>query len=163
MAVQRLVLDSFDDEDYELIAIHCSLPPYRLAFLINKYLGIKLARTEDDVLFNFQDTIASFQLYKYEDEFRYNTYNLITNIFRVEQQIGPNDAFNLFNTVEKRTIAKYLIPEYKSVDFFLKITSETDQIFTKNFLSRLQGITQIVTAYTVDYTQLKSKNNLIFE
>lgn len=163
MAVQRLVLDSFDDEDYELIALHCSLSPYRLAFLINKHLNIQLARTREDVLFNFDDAIANFQLYKYVDEYQYNAYHLITNVFKAEQQLSSSTTLDLFDTVERQMLAKYFIPEYKSVDFFLKIASETDQFFTKNLITRLQSIPQVVTAYTVDYTQLKSKNNLIFE
>ncbi|RZS99540.1 IPExxxVDY family protein [Aquimarina brevivitae] len=163
MAVQRLILDSLEDENFELIAIHCSLAPYRLAYLINKHLDIKLARTSKDVLFDFKDTTASFQRYTYYDEFSDVTFDLITNIHKSEAEISTGNTSNLFEEDSKKMFVKQLIPEYKSVDFFIKVTSESDQFLAKSLLSKLQNITQIITAYSIDKSGLKSKNNLIFE
>ena len=53
------------------------------------------------------------------------------------------------------------MPEYKDVDYFLKI--EQDEItFEQDIVKSILTIPQIVTAYMVETNKLKSKNNLIF-
>ena len=56
---------------------------------------------------------------------------------------------------------QFLIPEHKGVDFFLKI-EEQDFLNIKELVIKLKQLPVIVTAFTVDQSQLKSKNNLIF-
>ena len=63
----------------------------------------------------------------------------------------------------KRTISKYLIPEQKKVDYFVKISSESNLKSSKIIISKINAIAEVITAYTVSPNQLKSKNNLIFE
>ncbi|SHI97145.1 IPExxxVDY family protein [Aquimarina spongiae] len=163
MAVQRLVLDAITDDEYELIAIHCSLASYRLAFLLNKHLGLQLFRKEEDVNFEYDNLVASFPIYQYEDHFKYNTYHLFANQFRTNI-VSQNPAnTGLFETAEETYVTKYLIPELKNVDYFLKIETEATTFLSKPMLSDMLGISQIVTAYPVEHKELKSKNNLIFE
>ncbi len=161
MAIQKLVLDTFDD-DYELIAIHCSLASYRVAFLLNKHLDLQLFRKKEDINFEYNDLVANFPLYQYYDRFQYNTYSLFGNKFKT--QIAPKSLVSegLF-TPEDAFTTKYLIPELKTIDYFLKIEAETSQFSSKSLLTQILAISQIITAYTVEYTTLKSKNNLIFE
>ena len=53
MAVHKLVLDDvFEEALYTLIAIHCTVEDYRLAYLLNKYLGINLVRKSKDLDYN---------------------------------------------------------------------------------------------------------------
>ena len=47
MLAHKLVLDDFDNP-FKLIAIHCSSEDYKLAFLLNRHLNLKLARTRKD-------------------------------------------------------------------------------------------------------------------
>ena len=42
MAVYKLLDDDFDNDDYLLLAIHCAIDDYRLAYLLNQYLYINL-------------------------------------------------------------------------------------------------------------------------
>ncbi|TPN87749.1 IPExxxVDY family protein [Aquimarina algicola] len=163
MAVQRLVLDSITDDDYELIAIHCSLPSYRLAFLLNKHLDLRLFRKKEDIHFKYDHVLASFPLYEYDDHFQYNTYNLLSNKFQSKIEYPKQASIDLFATEEDRYIVKYIIPELKKVDYFLKIQAETSSFSSKSLLSKMLLIPQILTAYQVAYAKLKSKNNLIFE
>ena len=63
MAVHKLVLDDFLEEaSYTLIAIHCTIEDFRLAYLLNKHLGINLTRKTSDLDFKkdveFMDDIA---------------------------------------------------------------------------------------------------------
>ena len=61
---------------------------------------------------------------------------------------------------EKITSNVYLLPEFKKVNYFLKI--ENTNLRLIEILSHLNSIHQIATAYVVDVENLKSKNNLIF-
>ncbi len=46
MGVHKLLVDDFEDTNYTLLAIHCDLEDYRLAYLLNQHLATRLARTE---------------------------------------------------------------------------------------------------------------------
>ncbi|MHA7056839.1 IPExxxVDY family protein [Aquimarina sp. M1] len=162
MAIQRLVLDTIMDDDYDLIAIHCSLASYRLAFALNKYINLRLFRKKNDVKFEYDSYSANFPLFQYQDHFEYNTYSLLGNKYRTKIQTAA--VADLFaSESEDNYVTKHLIPELRNVDYFLKIEAETSQFSSKSLTAKLLTIPQIITAYVVDYTQLKSKNNLIFE
>lgn len=163
MAVQRLVLDTLTEENYELIAIHCSLESYRLAFLLNRALNLRLYRTEKDVNFQFDKLTANFPMYQYQDHFQYNTYSLLGNKFRIKTAPSTTISTGLFATEEDTFLSKFLIPELKKVDFFLKIETEVFNFSSKSLVTDILSIPQVITAYIVEYTELKSKNNLIFE
>ncbi len=45
-------MDDFEDDIIVLIAMHCRLEDYRLAYLINKHFGIKLERKASDLDYN---------------------------------------------------------------------------------------------------------------
>lgn len=164
MAIHRLVLDDVIDDDYELIAVHSSIPTYRLAFILNKHLDLQLFRKKEDINFEHHTYTASFPLFQYHDQFKYNMYSLLGNKFKTKVKLDTIAAEGLFaSTATERAITEYLIPELKNVDYFLKVEAETSQFSGKTLIENLLTIPQIVTAYAVDYSQLKSKNNLIFE
>ena len=48
-----------EEDDYSLVGIHSTEEDYRLAFLLNKYLHIKLKRYKDSL--DFQNSKAEFQ------------------------------------------------------------------------------------------------------
>ncbi len=162
MPIQRLVLDTVTEDDYELIAIHCSLASYKVAYVLNKQLNLRLFRKKEDINFEYDTVTAHFPLFQYYDHFQYNMYNLLGNKYRIQTVSSLTEG--LFSTVtEDIVVTKYLIPELKDVDYFLKIEAETYGFSSKLLIAELLNIPQIVTAYSVDYTQIKSKNNLIIE
>ena len=160
MAVHKLVLeDVFDEVEYTLIAIHCSIKDYRLAYLLNKSLGISLARKETDLDFSLDN--STYSIFQWEDCKHMTTWSLVSNICKTEtfQEVNLK---SLFNTEEKILKTTYLIPEYKKVNFFLKIEKEYNSGNEKYILDSILKIPQVVTAFSVDTDLLKSKNNLIF-
>ncbi len=163
MAIRKLVLDTLEDDDYELIAIHSSLASYRLAFLLNKTLNLKLFRKKKDINFEYGDLVANFPLYQYDDHFQYNTYSLLGNTFRIKIASEKSVSQGLFTETEDTYVTKYLIPELKNVDYFLKIDAESFAESTKSIVTKILDISQVITAYSIAYATLKSKNNLIFE
>ncbi|GAA3572762.1 IPExxxVDY family protein [Snuella lapsa] len=160
MAVHKLILeDVFEEEQYALIAIHCTIEDYRLAYLLNRDLDVKLSRKPTDIDFN--NGASSFSIFEWEDEKQLTTWSLISNVCKIEayQTIGSG---SLFDMQEKITNTYCLVPEYKRVNYFLKIESEFNYSKEKYILSAILKIPQIATAYSIDINQLKSKDNLIF-
>ncbi len=70
MALHKLLVDDFDDDSYKLIAIHCRLEDYRLAYLLNKYLGLKFKRKDHDIDFKYLE--SSYSIFEWDNET--NTY-----------------------------------------------------------------------------------------
>lgn len=155
----KLILSDTLEYDFSLIAIHCSLEDYRIAYFLNKYLGIQLQRKTKDIDFKKEGHEALFSLFTFEDKKNYRSYTLVGNRCRVEHP-GLEDNASLFSTQERLKLIN-LIPELKKTDFFLKLESDTPT--PKTILAQINQIPQVVTAYAVDVKQLKSKRNLIFE
>ncbi|GGW57904.1 hypothetical protein DFQ11_101839 [Winogradskyella epiphytica] len=159
MALHKLILDDFYDESYKLIAIHCRLEDYRIAYLLNKYINLKLRRTENDLDFKYLE--SSYSLFEWYNDTEYVKWNLVSNVCQKEED-SLYSSGTLFSDNSKVLKTFHLIPEYKKVDFFLKISEEIQSVDEKTILSRLQAIPQIITSYTVDPLKIKSKDNLIF-
>lgn len=160
MAVHKLILDDvFDEVVYTLIAIHCTTEDYRLAYLLNKHLGISLTRKPTDL--DYSGGKSAFSIFEWEDTKQLITWSLVSNICKTE--VVKKDKFNsLFDAQEKITQTYNLIPEYKAVNYFLKIDNEFNPSKEKRILNNIIEIQQVATAYSIDIDQLKSKDNLIF-
>lgn len=160
MAIHKLHFDEFDEVDYELIAIHTPLEDYRLAYFLNQKLPILLSKSKNEIQINIKEGITHFSRYLFEDTEKDLYWNLIQNKNEVTVQKKDNNQ-NLFaNTSLEVSTKVYLLPEFKKVDYFLKI--ENTELAIDEIISHLNTIDRISTIYTVDRHQIKSKNNLIF-
>lgn len=162
MPAHKLVLDEVFEEAYKLIAIHSSVEEYKLAFLLNKHLNLRLARSPKDFDFQNKGLRIWFALYTYEDQQKYCDFHLVSNISKAEYP-STAESNSLFGENETTFKKSYLLPEFKTVDFFLKIEEETDTISEKNFLEKIREISQVSLAYSIDHENIKSKENLIFD
>ena len=158
MALHKLLVDDFYDDTYKLIAIHCGLEDYRLAYLLNQSLGLSLKRKSDDL--DFEYLKSSYSIFEWNNTSEYVTWNLVSNVCKKEEDSLYSTG--LFQSEEKVMKTFNLVPEYKSVDYFVKISDEIQNINDKLILNRLQHIPQIVTSYSVNPSQIKSKDHLIF-
>ncbi|GAA4245229.1 MULTISPECIES: IPExxxVDY family protein [Winogradskyella] len=159
MALHKLQVDDFYDDSYKLIAIHCRLEDYRLAYLLNKHLELKLERKDKDIDFKYLE--SSYSIFEWDNEKEYVFWNLISNTCKKEED-GLSSTGTLFNGSEKVLKTFHLISEFKKVDFFLKISDEIENVDEKEILFKLQAIPQIITSYAVDPLKIKSKDHLIF-
>ncbi|MGK0253258.1 MAG: hypothetical protein ACI9OE_000720 [Mariniflexile sp.] len=160
MAVHKLILeDVFEEVDGALIAIYSSIEDYRLVYLLNKHLGISLTRKSSDLDYN--EGKSGFSIFEWEDTKQLVTWSLVSNVCKKEihQQKNYN---SLFDTQEKITQTSYLIPEHRAVNYFLKIDNEVNLSKEKCILNTILKIPQVATAFSIDISQLKSKDNLIF-
>ena len=159
MALHKLLVDDFCDTPFSLLAIHCGLEDYRLAYLLNKYLELNLSRMSRDLDYKyFAASYSVFEWYNHENEI---TWNLISNVCRKEED-GLQSSGSLFTSQNRVLKTYHLLPEHKNVDYLVKITNEAQYLNEKIVLGKIQSIPQIVTSYTIDIENLKSKDNLIF-
>jgi hypothetical protein len=162
MAIHKLDLGEFDEIDYYLIAIHTSLEDYRLAFFINQKLPINLSKSVNEIQINIKEGETNFSRFYYNDIESTITWNLIQNKNEVVQYKKGNTQ-NLFSDVTMEVATKvFLLPEFKKVDYFLKIENNDDAMNVSKIQLLLNTIDSISTVYIVDTNQIKSKNNLIF-
>lgn len=163
MLAHKLVLDAVVDQPFKLIAIHCSVEEYKLAFLLNKHLDLHLSRARNDIDLHIKSVRAIFALYKFEDRQKYCGYFLISNKFKGQSKQTTAGFGSLFGEEEMASETTHLLPEYSKVDFFLKIEDESDFVSEVLLLDRIKQIPQIATAYSIETEKIKSKENLIFD
>lgn len=163
MGTHKLILDDDFAEDFSLIAIHCSEESYKLAYLLNQFVGLRLQRERLDLEYSNNGLEITFPLFGFNDIMKYTTYYLVAN--KCKSQVAKlASSGGLFGDLsQEETVTTILIPEYKQVDFFLKIQSDYDQVATRNLIANINDIKQVISAYDVQTENLKSKNNLIFD
>jgi len=162
MAVHKLDFNDFNEIDYQLIAIHTALEDYRLAYFINQKLPINLSRNKDEIQINIKEGETKFSRFYFYDKENEVSWNLIQNKNKVIQQV-KNNSQNLFSDVNLEVSTKvFLLPEFKKVDYFLKIENTEEAMDSAAIQLVLKSIENISTAYSVDTHKIKSKNNLIF-
>lgn len=160
MAIHKLYIDEFDEVDYELIAIHTSLEDYRLAYFLNQKLPILLSKSKSEIQINIKEGVTHFSRFIYDNYDKDCCWNLIQNKNEVSQLKTDNNQ-NLFaNSSYEIATKAYLLPEFKKVDYFLKVENSDTEM--EEIISKINTIDRISTVYTVDSSQIKSKNNLIF-
>ncbi|MEZ4778019.1 MAG: IPExxxVDY family protein [Flavobacteriaceae bacterium] len=162
MTHYKLQLEEDADENYVLIAIHCSEEPYKMAFMLNKHLSIQLQRSKDDLQLSTKEYSASFSIFEFEKEQQCIQFYLFENkcILSLEKPYAMGGLFERAAT-EKTTIA-HVLPEFKKVDYFLKIESDEMFLAVRKILAQLNEINEVISAYTIENSTIKSHNNLIF-
>lgn len=159
MALHKLLVDDFYDTSFSLIAIHCRLEDYRLAYLLNHHLNVNLRRLPQDL--DYKYFAASYSIYQWVDEHNFTTWNLVSNICKKEED-SLQSSGSLFNSDRKVLKTYQLLPEFKKVDYFIKISTDDGQIDETKLLEKLNKIPQLITSYSIEVENIKSKDNLIF-
>ncbi len=163
MKQHKLVLDEIDVEEFSLIAIHCSEEPYKMAFLLNQSVKFRLKRKAVDLAYSNNGLEISFPHYVYNDALKYRDFHLISNKCKSPEAIVHSSGSLFENTSSEKFIVTYLLPEHKKADYILKIYSDFENIPLRKFISEINEIKQVVSAYSIDVESIKSKNNLIFD
>ena len=161
MAIHKLHLEEFDEIDYQLIAIHSSLEDYRLAYYINQNLPINLKKENCNIQISNKEGETQMARAFFEDS-KDIAWNLVQNqndLFVPSQ----NSNQGLFAESNNKFSTKiYLIPEFKKVDYFLKIENGEVNIDVSKITNCIKKIERVSTVYAVEVEKIKSKNNLIF-
>jgi len=163
MAIQKLVLDDEFGEDFSLIAIHCSEEAYKMGFLLNQQLSLRLKREERDLDFSAKGLEATFPLFKFYDANTYCTFHLVANKFTSVMAHTASSGGLFSEGLEEETTTVYLLPEDKKADYFLKISSEGILNSVRTKTVAINEIKQVISAYEIASEKIKNKNNLIFD
>ena len=128
--------------DFELLGLVSPVKDYKMAWLINRELDLNLIKY-DDLLLEFM-TPPSLKISQY-----------FLSLPHGFVQLLKNKALNSTNQVS------YLIPELKSMDYFLLVQDETFQISINTFANQLAKNRYIQNVMKLDVSKLKSKENLL--
>ena len=162
MIVHKIHLDEIEKSQYQLVAIHTSLEEYRLAYYINQKLPINLSKCKNEIQIKSKEGETQFARYIYEDEKNGFFWNLIQNKNEITVE-NKKDNLGLFtNTSNSFATKVYLLPEFKNVDYLLKIENTEDALEIPKITSLLNSIERVSTVYVIENENIKSKNNLIF-
>jgi hypothetical protein len=161
MAIHKLFIDDFEEADYQLIAIHTTLENYRVAYFINQNLPVLLHKNKKDILLGLEHQKTGFTNFLFEDNKKEIFWTLIENKREISLP-QKSKTITLFKDQQEFTNTLYFLPEFKRVDFFLKIEGDESQTDISKITTKLNTIDQFATVYAVDKSRIKSKNNLIF-
>lgn len=142
MKTTKLIVDY--DYEFDILAIISSAKDYKLAWVINNILKIRLCKAED-LFFEFLDDskllVANFLFEK-----EYSCIRLL-----------KNRSLDFVNSSKP-----YLLPELKEYDYFIKIDGEKGFFDVIEIIKQLQSLPEIQYIKKIDVLTLKSKENLIF-
>lgn len=154
MGTTHKIIEAFCEESFSLLAIHSSMEDHTLVYALNSLLKTMLKRSRNDLDIS---TDISFPFFEWKDELNHRYWTLTTNTVGKEE-FADNEG--LFQN-ESSFTRYHLVPEYREVDYFLKIEQD-DTENTPAIVKSILSIPGIITAYSIDITNLKSKRNLIF-
>lgn len=154
MAAIHKISEDFYEETFTLIALHSSIEDFMLVYALNSCLKTKLKRSVDDLEISQS---GSFPIFDWRDEVNDRYFTVVSNNVVKEEELSIGNLFQ-----DQPSFTKYhLVPEYRDVDYFLKIEHDEMDVEEK-ILKSVLSIPKVITAYLVDASKLKSKNNLIF-
>ncbi|WP_430908741.1 IPExxxVDY family protein [Maribacter sp. 2-571] len=147
-------MGDFYEDPFDLVALHSSSEDYELVYAINLYLKTRFKRCREDLQLT---PLLSFPIFEWKDQGDESYWSLIKNDSFRQDASPRSDLF----TGEPSFTTHHLVPEHKEVDYFLKIEQNNFDL-EQEVLRPLLKVPKIITAYTIDTSTLKSKNNLIF-
>ncbi|MCG2459341.1 IPExxxVDY family protein [Flavobacteriaceae bacterium F89] len=154
MAPSHKISDDFYGELYTYIALRSNLEDHALVFAINRFLKSNFKRTRKDLELSEN---VSFPVFEWKDLINDRYWTLIPNKCHKMELIKDGGLFG-----EEPSISTfYVVPEHREVDYILKLEQE-DNDLENQLIKTLFKVPKILTAYTLDTTKMKHKNNLIF-
>jgi len=160
MAVHRLNLEE-DEEDFALIAIHCGEAPFRLAFLMNNKLKWQLRRERKDILTKKDGIEREYPCYRYTSKHDQLDHLLLSNILVEDEIKVPGDQMGLFGSIDTaNTNINYLMPEFKKVDYLLKIEIDLGEARIKLLVQQIKSIQEVISTYVIPMSKVKNAYHL---
>ena len=141
MKKNKLIADV--DFDFSLLAIASQLKEYKLAWVINRDLGIRLIKQPDEV-FHF---LGNEKLY-------------ISNyLFQTEH----SKVRLLYNRSREKTASgQFLIPELRQFDYLMLIEGFEGSMEVQEVRGKIKSIEGVQMVNLIEVDPLRSRDNLIF-
>lgn len=142
--MKKKKLESSFEVDFDLYGLVSNSKEYKLAWNINKALGISLLK-KDDIKIEFSDhssILISYYLYDVEH----------TKIELLHNRLVAGGARQ----------SKYLIPELGQFDYLLKIRDASESFLSEIVTDNIKEIPVVEYVMKVNFETLKSKENLLY-
>ena len=160
MAVHRLQLEE-EEDDFSLFAIHCGELPFKMAFLMNQSLRWQLKREREDVSVLRGGKQQQYPKYRYVSRHDQVDHLLLSNIGHVDQDIAVEPQMGLFEGMAvQNSSVSYLMPEFKKVDYLLKIEATLAEATKKTIVAQIKSIKEVVSTYIIQHDKIKHLNAL---
>jgi hypothetical protein len=128
--------------DFDLLGLVSPVKDYKAAWLINRELELNLVKVEDLELDFYNGPTLKISQY-------------FLSLPHGFVQLLKNKALNSTNQIS------YLVPELRSMDYFLLVQDETFQISINTFAEKLSQNPLVQNVMKLDVSKLKSKENLL--
>lgn len=128
--------------EFELLGLVAPIKDYKMAWVINNALGLKLVRTSD-----FEPDFINYPQMKIAQ-------------FLEEKEHGYTQLLKNRSLLESSQTL-YLVPELKMVDYFLLVQDLTFELNLNTYIERLSEVKYIQNVIKLDVSKLKSKENLL--
>jgi len=149
--MKKIVLTDYADYDFSLIGICCQEDDYKLCWRLNKLLGIDFRRIEDvEIIQLKRKNLSSFPMFRYIES------------DTDQEEVITEDTELIYYLISNRNGTMNLVPEQKQTDYFLKIHAESDLIDEADLVRKIKELPTVLTAFSINPAELKSKENLIF-
>ncbi len=160
MAVHRLQLEEEDDE-FALFAIHCGEAPFKMAFLMNQTLKWQLKREREDILVNKAGKQQQYPKYRHVSKLDQIDHLLLSNKDVPQEDSTTGQSLGLFDSLNGPSFSvTYLMPEFKKVDYLLKIESALNERELKSMVAQIKSIKEVVSTYVIPHQKIKNINPL---
>jgi hypothetical protein len=126
------------DYDFLLLGISCHEKEYRLCWFLNRALDLQMS-LQQPIEMTAKKSTSQHTLYSHQEE-QDVRYDLIVN----------------------RAEGGYMCPEYKQVDYLLRLNSDMP-VDTTELLKTVRKIPIVITAFEIAVENLKSKGNLVLD
>lgn len=156
MAIHKLTLEDFISIDYELIGIRSRIEDYKLAYLLNRFLNLKLRLENEEVQVKKKETIAGFSHYSFQDEDNSLNWRLLKNKTIVSTK---SSSVGLFDETDEEV---FLVSKFKTADYILKIEDIDSYFEIDTLIHKIKNIAGVETCFKIDQLKLKNNTNLIF-
>ncbi|OFX61054.1 MAG: hypothetical protein A2046_15760 [Bacteroidetes bacterium GWA2_30_7] len=132
----KLKLES--EFNFSIYGIYSSEKDYKLCWLINEKLSLKLSKSEDII---------------------FESKNGMTNNFSVYSHFNENEEI-LYRLISNKNLSYYLIEELKNIDFVFQIFNNDDILKITTELKKVENILGVIK---IDLELIKSISKQVLE
>ncbi len=141
MKVKKLIVDY--EYDFELYGLTTSLKDYKVAWLINQQINIRLTRSKD---YHLEYSSGEVNIINYSYQRTYSELRLFMNKAAYEED----------------SVQSYMVDEMKHFDYFIQVKGIIHTFTAADLLQELRAIEGVQLINQIDIEKLKSIDHFIF-
>jgi hypothetical protein len=131
----RFTLECAEEFDFAVLAINSHIKAYKLCWNINSSMQLNFEKKND---------------HNIKKEMWFSRYNYIS------------DEGIEYDLLANRSKKGYLVPNLKSINYFLVVKNDYWEQEKPDFMSKLRNITDVLLAFEIDIANLKYIDRFIF-